>query len=58
MNQPKLANKNQRNYCINLSQKKKKKKENFYENVETKDFADNIKFWKTVKAFLANTNFK
>ena len=42
--------KRQRNYCVNLLRREKKK---FYGNLDIKNFTDNKQFWKTVKPFFS-----
>ena len=42
--------KTQRNFCVNRFHNTKK---NYFQKVNVKDLADNKKFWKTIKHFLA-----
>ena len=44
--------KKQRNFCVNLLRKTKKKE--YFENINVKDIHDNKKFWKTIKPFFSN----
>ena len=46
----KIAYTKQRNFCVSLFRKEKKK---YYYNLNPKKIADNKKFWKTVKPFLS-----
>ena len=41
----------QRNYCVNLLRREKKK---YYGNLDIKNFTDNKKFWKTIKPFFSD----
>ena len=43
----------QHNHVVSLLRNKKKKKKNFYSNLDTKVVKDNRIFWKTVKPFLS-----
>ena len=43
--------KKQRNYCVNLFKKEKKK---FFENIDTTEITDNKRFWKTVKPLFSD----
>ena len=43
--------KKQRNFCVKLLRKTKKK---YFENINVKDINDNKKFWKTIKPFFSN----
>ena len=49
-----LAMKRAKNYCNNLTRTTKK---NFFQSVTKSDFANNKKFWNTVKPFLTNKGF-
>ena len=54
MKDPSVANKNsynkQRNWCVSLFRKEKKK---YLANLNEKDITDNKKFWQTIKPFLS-----
>ena len=47
----KVEYKKYRNYCVRLFKKEKKK---YYERLDIKRFADNKKFWKTVKPLFSD----
>ena len=49
-----LAMKRAKNYCNNLTRTTKK---NFFQSVTKSGFANNKKFWNTVKPFLTNKGF-
>ena len=49
-----LAMKRAKNYCNNLTRTTKK---NFFQSVTKSGFANNKKFWNTVKPFLTNKDF-
>ena len=43
----------QRNYCVNLIRRGKRK---YVENLNVKDVTDNKKFWKTIKMYFSDKN--
>ena len=49
----KLKFKKQRNYCVNLLRKEKKK---YYSNLKLENITDNKLFWKTIKPFFSDKN--
>ena len=53
-NKPNKLNYNkQRNYCVNLIRKEKRK---YYNNLDVKLITDNKQFWKTIKPFFSDKN--
>ena len=50
-NPTKLKYNKQRNYCVNLLRKEKKK---YYNNLDVKLITDNKQFWKTIKPFFSD----
>ena len=46
-----IAYKKQRNVCVSILRKSKK---SYYENLDTKNIANNKKFWGTVKPLFSN----
>ena len=52
-NESSLKFKKQKNYCIRLYKKERKK---YYENLDLNNVTDNKKFWNTIKPFLSGKN--